>query len=141
MAVSKIFFTLAFAMCLVTCVQGLKVARPKKDYHFGKHKDGDVYLLKDQKVFVKRRWGHHHKYETYLLKHPDDDIVKKLKFEEAKDKKYVPKISEIVVKDQGGASDNCKIKDGGIGKSIVTLRWTNDRLGGKINYLVDIIGQ
>lgn len=141
MAVNNNFFILAFAMSLEICVQGITISHDKQDYHFGKHQSGDATLLRNLKVQEERHLYHHHEYVTYILRHPSDKVVKRLNKEEAKDPEYVPAISEIIIKDQGGGSDDCKIINGGIGQQHVTLRFTNHLFGGKLDYKVTIKGQ
>lgn len=139
MAVYKILLTLAFTMGFVICIQGLTVSRNKKNYRFGKHKDGDVTI-----PATRNFWHDEDKIINVLLelRIPDKKLRAKLK---NKDPKYTPKISEIIVNDPEGLSTDCKFVDGGPGSTYVTLEINTkepfQRYADFLKYLITLKGQ
>lgn len=136
MAVNKVLLTFAFAMCLIICLQGIEVQHSKKDFHFGNAEDGDQQIMPDQNATADREVDHHHITPTYVVKPADAELRKKLG---NKPEGYVPKITEIIILDQGGGATRCKIENGGMGETYVTLKFRS-HLGGKLNYIVKIRG-
>lgn len=140
MTVSKVCFNLALII-LVICVQEFKSMKyPKHDYVFGRYKENDEPILIEANATASRHAWHHENVLTFLVPIPSKKIKERFKEKFKQNPRYIPKISQIIVSDQGTSSEDCDITSGGMGHTFVTLKFINHNHR-SIKYFVTLYGQ